>query len=174
MPASPRDQDRLELDRFLPYRLSVLANRISAAIADAYSTRHDLTIPEWRVMAVLAREPGLAAAEVAQRTAMDKVAVSRAVARLLGSGRLRRGREPGDRRRTSLELTAAGREVYARIVPWALEYERRLLTLLSIAESDALDAALGKLLDFTASQDVAAEEASGSGRPRVRRSGVNV
>lgn len=174
MPTPSRDQHRLELDRFLPYRLSVLANRVSAAIADAYSQRHDLTIPEWRVMAVLAREPGLAAAEVAQRTAMDKVAVSRAVARLLRSGRLRRRREPGDRRRSSLELTAAGRDVYGRIVPWALEYEQRLLALLSTAESAALDAALRKLLDFTVAQAGTAGQTPDAGRPRGRRSGVNV
>lgn len=159
-------QDQLELERFLPYRLSVLANTISAALAAAYSQRHDLTIPEWRVMAVLAREPGLAAAEVAQRTAMDKVAVSRAVARLLAGGRLRSRRTSHDRRRTSLELTAAGRDVYRRIVPWALQYERRLLTALTPAESAALDAALRKLMDFASATDGPQRDASASSMPR--------
>jgi hypothetical protein len=54
MPAPQAGDDELHLERFLPYRLSLLANTVSAAIADAYSTRHDMTIPEWRVMAVLA------------------------------------------------------------------------------------------------------------------------
>ena len=53
------------------------------AIAAAYFAHFGLTIPEWRVMAVLAANPGLSAAEVTARTAMDKVAVSRAVATLL-------------------------------------------------------------------------------------------
>ncbi len=176
----PESHDQLELERFLPYRLSVLANTISAAIASAYSERHDLTIPEWRVMAVLAREPGLSAAEVTRRTAMDKVAVSRAVARLLAGGRLRRRRTAHDRRRSRLELTASGRDVYRRIVPWALEYERRLLTALSPDETAALDTALRKLMDFAGVPEVTGAVPGEPSRPRrrpraARRSpGVNV
>ena len=64
---------RLDLDRFVPYRLSVLTNRMSDAIARHYSRRFGLTIPEWRVMAVLGQTPGLSARDVAARTAMDKV-----------------------------------------------------------------------------------------------------
>lgn len=176
----PESQDQLALERFLPYRLSVLANTISAAIASAYSERHDLSIPEWRVMAVLAREPGLSAAEVTLRTAMDKVAVSRAVARLLARGRLRRRRTSHDRRRSSLDLTTSGRDVYRRIVPWALEYERRLLTALSPAETTALDAVLRKLMDFAATPagtgTSPGEPSQSRRRTRAARraSGVNV
>lgn len=148
MPMPEPAGDELELEQFLPYRLSVLSNRVSEAIAAAYAERHDLTIPEWRVMAVLARAPGISAAEVATRTAMDKVAVSRAVARLEGSGRLRRSLTTADKRRSRLALTVRGRQVYRRIVPWALEYERRLLDALTPAEARALDAALGKLMAF--------------------------
>ena len=81
---------RLDLDRFVPYRLSVLTNGMSDAIARHYSERFGLTIPEWRVMAVLGQTPGLSAREVAARTAMDKVQVSRAVANLLRRKRVTR------------------------------------------------------------------------------------
>lgn len=135
----------LALERFLPYRLSILTNVVSAAIAGAYAQRFGLTIPEWRVMAVLGREPGLSAAEVGERTAMDKVAVSRAVARLVGSRRVARRIARTDRRRSRLELTPAGRAVYGKIVPLVLGYERRLLAALSPAEASGLDAALAKL-----------------------------
>ena len=67
----------------MPYRLSVLTNRVSNAIARHYSERFSLSIPEWRVIAVLGQTPGLSAREVAERTAMDKVQVSRAVQSLL-------------------------------------------------------------------------------------------
>src|ERR1700753_900579 len=80
----------LDLDHFVPYRLSVVTNRVSSAIARHYSDRFDLTIPEWRVMAVLGQTPGLSAREVAQRTAMDKVQVSRATASLLAAKGLTR------------------------------------------------------------------------------------
>jgi DNA-binding MarR family transcriptional regulator len=137
---------KLHLDKFLPYRLSVLSNTVSSAIAAAYFMNFGLSIPEWRVMAVLAANPGLSAAEVTARTAMDKVAVSRAVASLIGSGRLHRTTVPADRRRTHLALTAAGERVYARVIPMALEYERSLLTSLSKRDRATLDRLLRVLL----------------------------
>ena len=136
----------LELDRFLPYRLSVLSNTVSTAIAGAYSQRFGLTIPEWRVVAVLAKSPGLSAAEVAQRTAMDKVAVSRAVSSLLKQRRIARQMARSDRRRSLLQLSAGGRRVYAEVVPFALAYERALVEPLSARELATLDRALRILL----------------------------
>jgi len=88
----------LKLERFLPYRLSLLSNRISASISRAYAERFTLSITEWRVMAVLARFPGLSSNEVAERTAIDKVAISRAVSNLLRHGRLQRETHGSDRR----------------------------------------------------------------------------
>ena len=137
----------IELERFLPYRISVLANVVSTAIAAAYEERFGLTIPEWRVIAVLARYPDLSAIEVAERTAMDKVAVSRAVQRLLATRRLERAYDEGDRRRSILRLSAAGRSVYTRVAPMALQYEKQLLDALSPSDRRALDRLLGRLME---------------------------
>jgi DNA-binding MarR family transcriptional regulator len=136
---------KLDLEHFLPYRLSVLSNTVSSALAGAYARRFGLTIPQWRVVAVLARSPGLSAAGVAERTAMDKVAVSRAVTGLARSGRVRRVLAAKDRRRSVLTLTARGRAVYRQIVPLALAYERRLLSELNPAEQAQFDQLLGRL-----------------------------
>jgi DNA-binding MarR family transcriptional regulator len=141
-----RQPAKLHLERFLPYRLSVLSNTVSSAIAMAYFDNFGLSIPEWRVMAVLAANPGLSAAEVTARTAMDKVAVSRAVATLLDAGRLRRTMVKSDRRRTHLELTPAGKRVYAQVVPMALNYERHLIAPLSARDRATLDRLLRVLL----------------------------
>ena len=142
--SAPANGD-LDLGQFLPYRLSVLSNTVSSALAGAYARRFGLTIPQWRVVAVLARSPGLSAAGVAERTAMDKVAVSRAVTGLVRSGRVRRVLAAIDRRRSVLTLTARGRTVYRQIVPLALAYERRLLGELSPAERAQFDVLLGRL-----------------------------
>jgi DNA-binding MarR family transcriptional regulator len=141
----PPRTDTIDLDRFLPYRLSVLTNLVSSAIADAYQRRFGLGIPEWRVLAVLARYPGLSATEVAERTRMDAVAVSRAVARLLAAGRLRRNVSRDDRRRSVLAVSAAGAAVYREIAPLALGYERELLAALGTVERAALDRVLDVL-----------------------------
>ena len=145
-PSSAQPKHRqLKLENFLPYRLSVLSNRTSNAIAREYSQRFDMTIPEWRVMAVLGRFSGLSANQVAQRTAMDKVAVSRAVARLLESGRIEREFDEDDRRRSVLHLSEAGYAVYDEVAPQALEFERHLLGGMSAQERGLLFGLLDRL-----------------------------
>ena len=142
---SRQTPDRIDLERFMPYRLSVLTNVVSGSIAAMYQRRFGLGIPEWRVIAVLAMRPGLSAAEVAACTGMDAVAVSRAVGRLLRSGRLRRTTAEADRRRSVLDLTPAGLAVYRQVAPLALEYERDLLGGLDAREAAALDSIVRKL-----------------------------
>jgi DNA-binding MarR family transcriptional regulator len=136
---------KLVLDRFVPYRLSVLTNRVSAAIARQYSERFRLSIPEWRVTAVLGETPGLSSREVAERTAMDKVQVSRAVASLTEAGRLARNGDAEDGRVGRLKLTRAGQKVYDEIAPLALELEETLLKVLTAEERKMLDGLLGRL-----------------------------
>jgi DNA-binding MarR family transcriptional regulator len=97
-------------------------------------------------MAVLAMNPGLSAAEVAQRTAMDKVAVSRAVASLLKQKRIARQMARADRRRSLLKLAPAGQRVYAQVVPFALAYERELIAPLTSRDRETLDRAIRILL----------------------------
>jgi len=139
------DIDSLDLERFLPYRLSVLSNTISAALAAMYGERFELSVTQWRVLAVLGRYPNLSAVEVAERTKMDKVAVSRAVAELIAAGRLDRTMDRGDRRRSVLNLSAVGREVYQQIAPLALACEARLQSVLTADERVMLEHILDKL-----------------------------
>lgn len=138
--------ETLVLEDFLPYRLSILSNRISRAIAARYAKTFDLSIPEWRVIAVLGRRPGLTAKEIAEATEMDKVAVSRAVAKLVAANRVRASADATDARRLRHTLTREGDNVYARIVPIALAAEERLLTVLTERERTQLDALIGRLL----------------------------
>lgn len=138
----------LKLQDFLPYRLSILSNRISGAIAASYEKRFGLTMREWRIMAVVAESPEISAGQVAERTAMDKVAVSRAVSRLLASGRLLRHFSANDRRRSVLRLSKAGERLYAQVVPLARDYEAALLKRLSPAEERQLDRMLARLMEI--------------------------
>lgn len=148
----PSPADLLVLEDFLPYRLSILSNRVSRAIAARYAKTFDLTIPEWRIIAVLGRRPGLTAKDIAEATEMDKVAVSRAVARLVKARRVSAEADRDDARRQLLSLTAAGESVHARIAPIALASEQRLLAALDARERAQLDALLDRLL--TASREL--------------------
>ena len=135
----------LELENFLPYRLSVLAQIVSQSLHDLYAGPFGLAVTEWRVMAALGRFAPLTASEVGLRIVMDKVAVSRAVARLLERGLVERATDRADRRRATLRLSTRGRAAHARIVPLALEYEERLYTALSAEERHQFDALSDRL-----------------------------
>lgn len=143
----PTPAELLVLEEFLPYRLSILSNRVSRAIAARYAETFNLTIPEWRVIAVLGRRPGLTAKEIAEATEMDKVAVSRAVARLVEAKRVAARADRDDARRQILSLTTQGEGVHARIAPIALASEQQLLTAFSTRDRDQLNAILDRLLD---------------------------
>ncbi|HEX7340367.1 MAG TPA: MarR family winged helix-turn-helix transcriptional regulator [Rhodanobacteraceae bacterium] len=135
----------LQLERFLPYRLSILSNTVSHAIAREYQQRFALSVTEWRVMAILARFPDSSAREVTEHGALDKVAVSRAVARLVASGRVSRATHDGDRRRSVLNLTPAGWEIHDVVAPLARQHERDVIDKLSADELKTLVALLDKL-----------------------------
>ena len=145
MPKALPTHAELHLERFLPYRLSVLSNRVSQDISDLYSERFNLSITEWRVMAVLGQQSPLSANSVAERTAMDKVAVSRAVSGLLHKGFLNRATDTGDRRRSSLQLSINGYAVFDEIVPLALKLEQKIMASLAPAEQRQLLAILDRL-----------------------------
>lgn len=139
-PAAP-----LDLSSFLPYRLSVLANTVSRELAGLYAERFGITIPQWRIIAVLGQHENVNADFVGGRTAMDRVTVSRGIAGLVGKKLVLRRSSPSDRRCAMLRLTAGGRRVYAEIVPLARDYETRLLAGLSSAARRHLAQALSAL-----------------------------
>ncbi|APG04402.1 MarR family transcriptional regulator [Luteibacter rhizovicinus DSM 16549] len=136
----------LELEHFLPYRLSILSNTVSQSIASEYQDRFELSMTEWRVMTILARFPEISAREVVDRSAMDKVAVSRAVARLVNAGRVDRGIHDGDKRRSVLQLSEAGWAIHDEVAPLARAHERDLLARLDEGEQAQLNSILDKLL----------------------------
>lgn len=137
---------QLILEDFLPYRLAILSHTVSSSIARAYDQRFGLTIPEWRVIAILGRFPGLSAVEVANRTMMDKVAVSRAVTKLIKNGRIDREFADADRRRSILNLSGEGQKVHDEVAPLALKIEADLLHGLSEGEIQTLNTVIERLL----------------------------
>jgi len=141
------DFEPLELDRFLPYRLSVLTLSVSRSLASLYSDRFNLKVHEWRVMASLGCGEPLAAHEICSRINMDKVQVSRAVSGLLAAGLVTRKIDSQDRRRSSLWLSEKGWDVYKTIVPLAMEHETRLLDAFTVKEREQFNKLLAKLTD---------------------------
>jgi DNA-binding MarR family transcriptional regulator len=142
----------LKLDGYLPYRLSVTSNAVSRVIARAYEDRFGLSIPEWRLIAVLGEGATMTQTDIVARTAMDKMTVSRAAAGLLAKGHAMRTAHGEDRRSHHLALSESGRAVYREIVPLALRYEAQVTAGLTTDEITTLLDLLDRLKDASESR----------------------
>jgi DNA-binding MarR family transcriptional regulator len=149
--------DPLDLEGFLPYRAAVVATRMSRGLARRYERRFGISIPEWRCLAVLARRGRLTAGELAERTSLDKVQVSRAVSRLKERDLVARETDTRDRRAVRLSITAAGEGLFREIAAVAREWEQELTRALGLSERRTLERVLDKLEDALARVDAADE-----------------
>jgi DNA-binding MarR family transcriptional regulator len=135
----------LTLDAFIPFRLSFTSNLVSDTIARAYEALFGLSIPEWRLVAVVAETGGITQGAIGARTRMDKVTVSRAAMALAGRGLMARRANPDDRRSHLLVLTDSGHELYRAVAPKALDLERRIFAGFTAAEREAFVATLRRI-----------------------------
>ncbi len=143
--AGADEPEALRLDSYLPYRLSVASNAVSGLIARAYEDRFALTIPQWRLLCVLAEDGGLSPVQIVARTVMDKVTVSRAAQGLIKRRLIGRSQNKSDGRSHVLALTPAGRSLHGEIAPLALAYEAALIAGLAPEEVILLKRLLGRL-----------------------------
>jgi DNA-binding MarR family transcriptional regulator len=135
----------LTLERYLPYRLSILSNRTSTLVAESYKDRFGLSITEWRIMAVLGEYPGVSADEISLKTQIEKSLISRAISKLLKRNLIQRQISKEDKRRSQIELSTMGFDVYSQIVPLSLKYEQQLLSCLSLQEQEDLSNLIDRL-----------------------------
>ena len=135
----------LDLEHFLPYRLSVASNAVSSLIARAYQDRFGLSVPQWRLICVLAEDGGLTQGQIVARTMMDKVMVSRAAQGLLKRHLVARSDHEADGRSHVLALSKEGAGLHAEIAPLALAYEAALIAGLAPDEVALLKRLLSRL-----------------------------
>jgi len=105
----------IELSKFWPYQVVVLADQISRHTIAVAKDQAGLNLSQWRVLAAVAEKPGRSAAEVTAITPMDKTIVSRAVSTLIEMGFVVKAADREDKRRAHLEATPTGKEIYIKI-----------------------------------------------------------
>lgn len=137
----------LELERFLPYRLNVLADLVSQSLSKVYARVYGLSVAEWRIIATLGQFEAMTAAAIGAHSHMHKTKVSRAVATLTKRGLISRTSDSDDLRAAILRLTTAGREVYDNIVPDALDYTERLTEGLDADQQKLLNVLIDRLIE---------------------------
>ena len=150
--APPREETaakkgaRLDLFKFVPFRLNRLAAEVSGALAVEYQERYGLDIPAWRVLATLGfRKEPCSAQYVAECTRTHKSTISRAVTALLQGGFIERVENENDRREFRLRLTRKGRTLYEELFPRLLQREQEILACFSAQERRDFAVLLGKL-----------------------------
>jgi DNA-binding MarR family transcriptional regulator len=119
---------QLVLNTYLPYRLSVASNKVSSLIAKAYDVRFGLSIPQWRILVILAEGRPLSQKGLMEATAMDKVTISRAVGAMVSRGLIQKRNAQPDRRSDVLTLSPTGHDIVVEVAPLALEFEASLVT----------------------------------------------
>jgi DNA-binding MarR family transcriptional regulator len=139
---SAPDDVPLRLEEFLPYRLNVAAALVSEALSRVYGERHDLGVPEWRVVATLGQYGTMTGKAIGAHAHMHKTKVSRAVAVLARRKLVLRRANKADMRESLLSLTPAGRAIYQDIAPVAIALARRFIEAIDPADRAAFDRAL--------------------------------
>jgi DNA-binding MarR family transcriptional regulator len=137
---------KLDLFKFVPFRLNRLAAEVSAALASEYQQRYGLDIPEWRVLATLGfRNDACSAQYISHCTRTHKSTISRAVTALMQRQLVERVENADDRREFRLRMTRKGRALYEELIPRLLRKERNILSCLTAEERESFALALGKI-----------------------------
>lgn len=110
-----RSRDYPEINLFA--LASILLDKVNRTFKEHLEVNHDLTLPEWRVMMTLKISTGLTAADIVGKWGMDKMIVSRAIAKLNERGFVARTPHPSDLRAHRLALTLNGAREFRCIVP---------------------------------------------------------
>jgi DNA-binding MarR family transcriptional regulator len=141
-----RKGSRLDLFRFVPFRLNRLAAEVSAELSSEYQQRYGLDIPEWRVLATLGfRDDACSAQYIAHCTRTHKSTISRAVTALMRRRLVERVENEDDRREFALRMTRKGNALYEELIPRLLRKEREILSCLSAQERKDFAHMLGKI-----------------------------
>ena len=135
----------IPLEDWIGYRFSIISVRLGEFVAQMYASRHDLSMPAWRSLAVIARYQPLTAKQLGALTSSDAFKVARAIELLVRRGLIHRDVDKADRRRANLRLTADGRKIYKDIEKFAVKVESRLTETLSKNERQVLKQVLDKL-----------------------------
>jgi DNA-binding MarR family transcriptional regulator len=139
---------KLDLFKFVPFRLNRLGAEVSAALSSEYHERYGLDIPEWRVIATLGfRNEACSAQYIAQCTRTHKSTISRAVTSLMERQLIERVENEDDRREFRLRMTPRGTALYEELIPRLLRREQEILSCLSAQERKEFARLLGKVED---------------------------
>jgi DNA-binding MarR family transcriptional regulator len=135
----------LDLERYVPAFITFIANKLSRSASAFYQKHFGVNVTEWRIMALLAIEPGITASRICYVIGFDKGPVSRTLTVMQGRGLIAIATDRRDGRSHSISLTPKGQQIHDAVIVEALERERRLLACLRKDEREVLIDLLGRV-----------------------------
>jgi len=135
----------LELEDFFPYQLTQLQALVSDSIAQIYLGKFELSRQEWRVLAILANNPPMAAKKIGENANLDKMPASRAIKKMLERQLISKTDHQDDKRSSLLSITDSGVKLYKQLAYLVKERETELLSVLTSKEISQLKLLLSKL-----------------------------
>ena len=137
--------DELTIKTLLSYRMHRVVNQMSRSAAARYRAGFDVTLAEWRTIALLGVDAPLSLNELAREAGLDKGQISRVISGLSDRGLVLRELASEGGRTVRLTLTRQGQALYRNLMAAAAERNAAFLACLSDEERLHLDSALNKL-----------------------------
>lgn len=162
--ASPPGE--ITIKELLSYRIHRLANALSQGAARRYRAEFDVSLMEWRILALLGDYAPMTLKDLARQSGLDKSLASRTVSGLVERRLVTCGVGTEDAREVSLRLSAAGRRSFEGLMRSARARNDVFLDALSAEERKVLDAAIDKLTAIARQQ---AKPEAWSGAKPARR-----
>ncbi|MEO9601563.1 MarR family transcriptional regulator [Parasphingorhabdus sp.] len=127
--------------------LSFAANRFTGAASAYFQEQNDLGSVDWRMLFMLAQQPGITAARASETIVVDKGSVSRCLHRLAKNDLAYAGELHANGRSRGWYLTDSGRKMHDKILHVALEKQQQLLQGFAPAEVDQLCTLIQRFLE---------------------------
>jgi DNA-binding MarR family transcriptional regulator len=141
----PAARDVIRLDKFLPYKVAQLSDRLLIKNAQLDAGGYRLTTQEWKALAIIANHQSMTPAEIRRHSTQDKSTISWAIKRLTRCGILIKTPAKSDARTFQVSLSMAGWAYYRLIVPQARVLERDIFKVLSRTEAQEFRRLVTKL-----------------------------
>lgn len=145
--SSRRPANDISIRELISYRLSRTASLMSRGAALRYRREFDVSLGEWRALALLATGAPQSLIQLSRAAGLDKAQMSRVVTSLTDRKLVLRELSPHGGRAIELSLTKTGRETYLGLITAAAERDRAFRAALSPDELATLELALEKLAD---------------------------
>ncbi|WP_217376804.1 MarR family winged helix-turn-helix transcriptional regulator [Paenarthrobacter ureafaciens] len=140
---SDREAGHAIITDLISYQLTRISNSLSRSAALRYRRLFDVTLAEWRTLALLGAQSPMTLNRLARRAALDKAQMSRVVSGLYDRGLIRK--DLGAGRTTHLSLTEEGIKVYDGLIAEANERDTRIRGHLGLKDLRAFERALETL-----------------------------